>query len=455
MLSSTRQMVACVTTLLVLAAGWGTAHQVGTIHPAAPPNEKTIVDDVIALWVKGDYAAALAEFQKSIEADAGNLALHAKFAKVAVYARYRHTDAAVKALADVQALYDRWMTERSAHAVYPYAAALLLDHSEAARKERLLLKAAALDRKIVEPYLELANLYSGYDDARAVAYARKALEIKPADIRSQAVYARVLWPVDQTAARKYYDGLLTRAADTKAGALAFQQLITDVEDPAERGALVERFRRDFPNQWTPSLSANTYLFAWHFNREPEKGLAFAREMLAAADRPQPANRLPTLDSASELLTIPGVELKGFWLPITNYAQAIVDAQNLIREKKGAEAFARLERVGWTPHSAGDLPHLTLTRAEAVAVSGDVPKAYEMLATELERDLVADYQEAIVRYGTMLGKSAEQVDAEIWTRRLAKAETFKEFDLSRLGGRKHVKLSDLGGKVVLVDFWFPG
>ena len=206
---------------------------------------------------------------------------------------------------------------------------------------------------------------------------------------------------------------------------------------------------------TPSHSANTHLFAWYFNRDPEKGLAFAREMLAAADRPQPANRLPILDSASELLTISDGDLKGLWQPITNYVQVIVDARNLIREKKGAEALARLERVGWTPHVIGDIPHLTLIRAEAVAVSGDVPKAYEMLATELERDLVADYQEAIVRYGKMLGKSAEQVDAEIWTRRLAKAEMFKEFDLSRLAGQKHVKLSDLGGKVVLVDFWFPG
>lgn len=285
-------------------------------------------------------------------------------------------------------------------------------------------------------------------------YARKALEIKPDDIQSQAAYARVLWPADRTAARKYYDGLLTQAADTKAGALALQRLITDVEDPAEKGALVERFRRDFPSQWKPSLLANRDLFAWYFSREPEKGLAFAHEMLAAAGRLLPANWLPALDLAGELSMIPGSELKGFWQRITDYAQAIVDAQSLIREKKGAEALARLEKVR-TPLTVEDLPQLTLVRAEAVAVSGDVPKAYEMLATELERDLVADYQEAIVRYGTMVGKSAEQVDAEIWTRRLAKAETFKEFDLSRLGGGKHVKLSDLGGKVVLVDFWFPG
>lgn len=454
MLSYTRQMVACVMTLFCLAASLGTAHQIGTVQPATPQSEKTTVDNAIALWNKGDYEAALAEFLKSIEADAGNLALHAKFAKAVFWGpRTRQTDAAAKALADLRGLYARWMTESPARAVYPYTAALLLDRTQAAKKEQLLLRAAALDRRIVEPYMELVNLHSGYDDALALSYAKKALEIKPADIPLQVMYARVLWPVDQTAARRYYDGLLKRTAGTKDGAVALQQLIRNVEDPAEEGALAERFRRDFPNQWTPSLFANISLFAWYFTNQPDKGLAFAREMLAAADKPQPTGIRSPGGPLDELLTLGG-DFKPVWLLITDYAQAIVDAQNLIREKKGAEALARLEKVT-TPPTVEDLPQLTLVRAEAVAVSGDVPKAYEMLAAELERGMIAEYQNAILKYGTTLGKSAKQVDAEIWTRQLAKAEPFKDFDLSKLGSQEHVKLSDLRGKVVLVDFWFPG
>ena len=46
---------------------------------------------------------------------------------------------------------------------------------------------------------------------------------------------------------------------------------------AEKGALVERFRRDFPNQWTPSFFENTSLFTWYFTEQPEKGLQFARQ----------------------------------------------------------------------------------------------------------------------------------------------------------------------------------
>jgi len=75
MLSSARQMVACVLTLFCLASSLG-IQQIGTAQPAAPQGEKTIVDYAIALWRKGDCEGALAEFRKCIEADAGNLAHH-------------------------------------------------------------------------------------------------------------------------------------------------------------------------------------------------------------------------------------------------------------------------------------------------------------------------------------------------------------------------------------------
>jgi hypothetical protein len=448
-------MVVCAMTVFSLVASPGTRNQVVTAQSATAQGEKPTVDNAIELWKKGDCEAALAEFQKSIQADIDNLALHAKFAKAVFWGpRTQLTVAAANALADLRVLYARWMAESPASAAYPYTAALLLDRTQADMKEQLLLKAAALDRRIVEPYVELVKLHSGYDDALALTYAKKALRIKPADIPLQVMYARALWPVDETASRRYYNGLLKRAAGTKDGAVAFQQLIGNVEDPIEKGALAERLRHDCPNQWTPSLFVNTDLFAWYFTKEPDKGLAFAREMLAAADTPQPSGVLSPVGSLDELLTISGGDFKQVWQGISNYAQAIVDAQNLIREKKGAEALARLENFR-TPGPVEELPQLTLIRAEAAAMSGDVPKAYEMLAAELERGVIPEYQEAIYRYGTTLGKTARQVDAEIWTCQLAKTELFKDFDLSKLGAREHVKLSDLQGKVVLVDFWFPG
>jgi hypothetical protein len=110
----------------------------------------------------------------------------------------------------------------------------------------------------------------------------------------------------------------------------------------------------------------------------------------------------------------------------------------------------------TPYAVEDLPHLTLVRAEAVAASGAVAKAYDdMLAAVLADDRTPEYLHALVKYGAALGRSAKDIEAEIWTRRLARAQPFKEFDLQKLGGKEHVKSSELRGKVVVIEFWFPG
>jgi hypothetical protein len=483
--------------LLALPASVGA--QVAATGPATAQAPKTIIDAAMALWAAGDYPSALAEFEKSIAADATNLTLHAKFAKAVAGGRYKRLEAmserkrsegekarqakadatgaakdaevkpasgykpppfktdeelakmdqsaaaAAKALDQLQATYARWMTERPSDAAYPYAAALLLERTDSAKKEGLLLKAAELAPAQTEPYTELVSLHSGYDDQAAVKYAKKALDIKPADTDLQLTYARSLWAADQTAARSYYDGLITRGAGTKAGAKALQRLISDVEDPAETGALVERFRRDYPNEWTPSYYPNNDLFAWYVERDPARGLAFAKDILAALEKPA-AGGAPG--------QVPAEYLAKSWKANLEYAQAIVDARALIAAKKATEALARLEKVT-LPSSVEDLPQLALVRAEAAASSGDVARAYEQLATELTTDINEAYQAAIVAYGAKLGKSTRQIDDDIWARRFARAETFKEFDLPRLGGQERVKLSDLRGKVVLVDFWFPG
>jgi hypothetical protein len=127
---------------------------------------------------------------------------------------------------------------------------------------------------------------------------------------------------------------------------------------------------------------------------------------------------------------------------------------LIAAKKGADALALLEKTK-VPRALEDSSQFTLFKAEAADASGGPAKAYELLVAELVKDINEDYQKAIVIYGAKLGKSPKQVDEELWSRRMQKAEPFKEFDLAKLGGTGRVKLSDLRGKVVLVDFWFPG
>ena len=147
-------------------------------------------------------------------------------------------------------------------------------------------------------------------------------------------------------------------------------------------------------------------------------------------------------------------IKTGWKADVDYAQSLVQARALVAAKKGAEALALLEKTE-VPGFLEDSPQYTLLKAEAANASGDTAKAYELVATELVKDLNDDYRNAIIKYGARLGKSAKQVNEELWSRRLQQASAFREFDLERLDGTERVKLSDLRGKVVLVDFWFPG
>jgi tetratricopeptide (TPR) repeat protein len=311
---------------------------------------------------------------------------------------------------------------------------------------QLLLAAAALDPKLTEPYTELIDLTGGNDDEAALKYAKKALDIRPAEVAWQLTYVRSLWPVDQDAARRYYAQLLKKHAGSKDGAATIQQFIGAVEDPAEKAALVERFRREYPNDWTPSYFANSDLFGTWVSVDPQKGLDLAREILTAVENPKPG--------ADGKPAPPEAYLKTMWTRNVGYAQAVVDARALMATGKGAEALARLEKQT-TPSAVDDEAQLDVLRAEATATSGDVAKAYDMLVASLAADINQSTQKAIVSVGAKLGKSPKQIDDEVWARRMQKAETFADFKLAKLGSQERVKLADLRGKVVLVDFWFPG
>ena len=53
-----------------------------------------------------------------------------------------------------------------------------------------------------------------------------------------------------------------------------------------------------------------------------------------------------------------------------------------------------------------------------------------------------------------GRSPAETDAAVWAARDARAKPAADFTLTSLDG-KPVSFSSLRGKVVLLNFWFPG
>jgi hypothetical protein len=63
--------------------------------------------------------------------------------------------------------------------------------------------------------------------------------------------------------------------------------------------------------------------------------------------------------------------------------------------------------------------------------------------------------ALLKYGTTLGKTQRDVDADIWRLRDAEAKVAAAFELPSARDSSLVKLADYRGRVVLLAFWFPG
>jgi tetratricopeptide (TPR) repeat protein len=481
----------------------------------AMPKTPTAVDPAVATWNKGDYTQALTEFQNIIKQDPDNVTLHTTFVNAALGAKTKSrrfemeqqraqaakeaekakaeaaqkpvaapekinvevptmagprpdsrpvlgaeelakmekdAKAAVSALTELTQLYENWAKENPKKAVYAYGLGLLTDAKEFDKRQQYLLKAVDLDPKLTDAYSKLAELNSGFDDPAAAKYARKASDTKPDDVQLQFRYATLLWTADPAAARKFYIEMVTRNAGTKTGSDALQQFIRATEDPDAKVALIEQFRRDYPKDGSPGSGFNGDLFKAYVTADPAKGLSFAQEILKGMES-EKVEANPRATQMKEYDRMVVEQRKGVWKSNVEYAQTLVQARSMISDKKAADALALLEKTK-PPRSLEDSAQLDLLKAEAADASGDTTKAYEILAAELVKDIDENLQPAVVKYGAKLGKTAKQVDAEIWSRRMEKAEPFKDFDLVRMGGSERMKLADFRGKVVLVDFWFP-
>ncbi len=61
----------------------------------------------------------------------------------------------------------------------------------------------------------------------------------------------------------------------------------------------------------------------------------------------------------------------------------------------------------------------------------------------------------IRFPRPVDDDAALVERAVWERRTNTAKAMADFTLTRLDTGAKVHLADLGGKVVLVNFWFPG
>lgn len=197
--------------------------------------------------------------------------------------------------------------------------------------------------------------------------------------------------------------------------------------PDERRGWLERLWTGFPGAQGRNTSLKQ-LFALYAKDYDAKSLDLARDMV----KTYPADKEWPLELEAET--------------------QILQAHALVKAQKFTEADAMLARLT-LPVRMDALPYYVL-KAEAMG-AGDPARAYAALMTAAVPEPRDPIENALKTYGAKLGKTPIQVDDELWAARYAGATPFKDFELTDYRTGKPVTLSDYRGRVVLVNFWFPG
>lgn len=394
-----------------------------------------------------DYATAMAAFGKAVELDPAWPEAHTSYKMAALYvagARVAEQgsisrDAAAKSTEMLCAQYETWIAANPKTAGYLWALGDVLAGTDRARAQELCTKAVALDPAFTPAYTTLARIAGASGDvAQQADFLRKAFEAAPDNADYSSAYIHALWPRDPATARKLTLQMADRFPSEQATAQALFDLAAQSDDVTEKVALLERVRRQ---AGAAQQSAMRYLYGVYVASDPEKAVALAKEMAA---------KTPTGPSAR------------MWADALEYVNAVIRVRSLIADKQFGAALAIAQPRSRTPFGKviPNLPseptadEMTLLAAEAEMGLGQTDRAYARVMDFFVQQPGDRVRAILVRYGSALGRTPAGVDDDVRARLVAKAPPAPDFAILTYPDGRQGSLSDLRGKVVLLNFWFP-
>ena len=409
----------------VLVAGWLWLQT----KPATGESNGTPAAKV--LFAEGDTAAragkladAAAAFQKAIDADPDFVDAHQRF--IEVTQRMGMPSSRTPSAPRLQELYEGWAQQYPERAVYQWALGFL--NPDADKADVFFKKAVAIDPAFARAYFLLAkNADLRGDWTAQQQYLKAAVESNPDEPRYLLQYGYAQKDSNPSRFREIALQVVDKFPTSQSAAQALYYVAGEAPNP-ERRAIYDRLRANYPlDRYSYSASAMYNLYAEL--TQPSEALLLAQEMVKA---------LPTNKT---------------WQTRVTLQETMMRAQSLIADARFADALALLEK---TPRPSGS--HGTtwiLLKAEAAAGSGHVDQAYAALLDSAVPLPEARADAALLKYGTTLGKTPRDVDADIWALRDDRARLAAAFELPSARDGSLVRLADYRGRVVLLAFWFPG
>lgn len=367
---------------------------------------------------------------KAIEKNPADLDLHDKYLKATGFAKW-----GVAEDPGFIQQYEAWMKEFPKVAAVPYALGHAFASKESPKAKPYLLKAVEIDPKFDKAWFDLWIDGERWGDFKASrAYLAKAKEAAPDNADYAFYYANGFDDTDFDLYKKLSLKVAKDFPGTERGAQALYWLANKTKDVDAKISYYEQQKKDFPADkfnWTSSGMSS------YFDLLLEKSPAEAAKLATYM------NNLPLQERSLKT-----------WQANIELANNILAAQNLLANQKGKEAVEMLGKVK-VPRWGSSKEFIILLKSKALSAAGNTMAAYENLLTVFAKEPTEELNSQLLSYGKNLGKTADQVNKEIWYVRDTASKQAPVFNLETYLTKGESSLDDYKGKVVLLTYWFPG
>jgi tetratricopeptide (TPR) repeat protein len=413
-----------VVVVLLGLAGVLVSAAVGARESMGSPAARAFYEQGDAAVGAAKLSEAVAAFRKAIDADPDFVDAHQRF--IEVTQRQEQPGSRTPAVQRLVQIYEGWARLYPRRAAYEWALGFLTPDADKA--DEYFRKALAIDPSFARAHFLLArNADQRGDWASQRRHLQLAVESNREEPRYLLRYATAHRKNDPARFRELALQVVDKFPTSPSAAEALWNLAGEASNP-ERRAYFDRLRANYPAaRFGYSAAAMTDLYGELTN--PAEALALAREMAVAL----PANRA--------------------WPQRVAVQEALTRAQALIAGAKFAEALEVLSAVQRPSGTHGTT--LILLKAEAAARAGRGADAYATLVESAAASPDPRVDAALQKQAADLGKTRQEVEADLWRLRDAKATVAAPFALPSSTDGAPVQLSDFRGRLVLIAFWFPG